>query len=142
MGKEFFSGEDRGEFRVNVELPAGTSYDETLRVTRDIEQRIRQNKEVKTLFTVVGPGEEANKSSVRVYTSKYEQRPGVSVEAKVSWLARPKKRYSVDSDNPGTPGMGNDRPAIPWKAKLPWVPFNVLVSPNAELVSEPASLQA
>jgi hydrophobic/amphiphilic exporter-1 (mainly G- bacteria), HAE1 family len=78
MGKEFVSVEDRGEFRVNLELPPGTSFGEMRRVADDVERRLRQNPQVRTLFTTVGPQDEANKASLRVYTTKFEERPDVT----------------------------------------------------------------
>jgi HAE1 family hydrophobic/amphiphilic exporter-1 len=74
MGKEFMTPEDRGEFRVLLEMPAGTSLDEMDRVTHRAEDLVRGNPEVRTLYVTVGPGEEANKANLRVYTSKKQAR--------------------------------------------------------------------
>jgi hydrophobic/amphiphilic exporter-1 (mainly G- bacteria), HAE1 family len=74
MGKEFMTPEDRGEFRVLLEMPAGTSIDEMDRVTRRAEELVHGSPEVRTLYVTVGPGEEANKASLRVYTSKKQVR--------------------------------------------------------------------
>ncbi|HYV48927.1 MAG TPA: efflux RND transporter permease subunit [Myxococcaceae bacterium] len=74
MGKEFFGGTDRGEFRVNLEMPAGTSLDQMDQVTSQAEALIKQNPEVRDLFTTIGPSEEANKASIRVQTTKKEKR--------------------------------------------------------------------
>jgi hydrophobe/amphiphile efflux-1 (HAE1) family protein len=79
MGKEFVSPSDRGEFRVKLELPAGTSFAETDRLTKEAEAAIRRASPfVKSLFTTVGAGEESHRASVRVYTVKSKERPGVS----------------------------------------------------------------
>jgi HAE1 family hydrophobic/amphiphilic exporter-1 len=75
MGKEFFAMGDRGEFRVMLEMPAGTSVDEMDRVTREAEGLIRQNPYVRTLFTTVAPSEEANRAVVRVQLPPKAQRP-------------------------------------------------------------------
>lgn len=74
MGKEFFTPGDRGEFKVNLEMPAGTSLGEMDRVTHDVEKIVRQNSEVRNLFVTVGPNEEANKATIRVYTTKSKER--------------------------------------------------------------------
>jgi hydrophobic/amphiphilic exporter-1 (mainly G- bacteria), HAE1 family len=74
MGKEFFGGTDRGEFRVNLEMPAGTALDQMDRITQQAEGLIKQNPEVRDLFTTIGPSEEANKASIRVQTTKKEKR--------------------------------------------------------------------
>ncbi len=74
MGKEFMTPEDRGEFRLLLEMPAGTSVDEMDRVTRRVEGLVRESPEVRTLFVTVAPGEEANKANLRVYTTKKRER--------------------------------------------------------------------
>ncbi len=78
MGKEFVSNGDRGEFRVYLELPSGTSLVETERVVTNVEEIMRKNKQVRTLFTVIGAGGESNKATIRVYTTKANLRPGVT----------------------------------------------------------------
>ncbi|HVE85306.1 MAG TPA: efflux RND transporter permease subunit, partial [Myxococcales bacterium] len=80
MGKEFFGGTDRGEFRVNLEMPAGTSLDEMDRVTAEAERLIKENPEIRNLFSTIGPGEEANKASIRVQSTKKEQRKITQVQ--------------------------------------------------------------
>jgi hydrophobic/amphiphilic exporter-1 (mainly G- bacteria), HAE1 family len=82
MGKEFFAPGDRGEFKVALEAPAGTSLDEMDRITKEAEQSIRQNPEVRSLYTVIGPSEEANKASIRVYTTKSKERKITQTEIK------------------------------------------------------------
>jgi hydrophobe/amphiphile efflux-1 (HAE1) family protein len=74
MGKEFMTPEDRGEFRVNLEMPAGTSFAEMDRVTAQAEALVRENPEIRSLYTTVAPGEEANKASIRVYGTKKKER--------------------------------------------------------------------
>jgi len=79
MGKEFVSPEDRGEFKAFLEWPAGTSFAETSRSVGRVEELIRgAHPEVRSIFTTVGPNEEANKVELRVYCSKREERPGIS----------------------------------------------------------------
>ena len=74
MGSTFMTPEDRGEFLVNLEMPAGISIDEMDRVTRRAEGLVRKNGHVRTLYTVIGAGEEANKSSIRVYVAHKRER--------------------------------------------------------------------
>ncbi|MFZ5468290.1 MAG: efflux RND transporter permease subunit [Myxococcota bacterium] len=80
MGKEFFAPQDRGEFRILLELPAGTSLAKTTEVTQAVEQRVRQHPEVRRFFTALAPNEEANKSSIRVYTSKKNERRATQMQ--------------------------------------------------------------
>ncbi len=46
-------------------------------VTR-VEDLIRQNSQIRDLFTIIGPGNETNKASIRVYTTKADERPGIT----------------------------------------------------------------
>ena len=75
MGKEFTSPEDRGEFKLTLELPAGTSLGETSRVATQVEALAREaSPEVKSIFAIIGPSEEANKANLRVITTKRKER--------------------------------------------------------------------
>lgn len=75
MGKEFVSPQDRGEFKVLLELPAGTAFAETAKMTTQVEALIKaSNKEIRRIFTTIGPNEEGNKAELRVYCSKVDQR--------------------------------------------------------------------
>ena len=42
IGTEFVPEEDRGEFHVLVDLPPGTSFDESVARIADVERKIRQ----------------------------------------------------------------------------------------------------
>jgi HAE1 family hydrophobic/amphiphilic exporter-1 len=74
MGSEFVSAEDRGQFVVDLELPAGTSLDETDRTSALAEKKFLENPEVKLVYAIVGQDGEANKSKWRVVTSSKSQR--------------------------------------------------------------------
>jgi multidrug efflux pump subunit AcrB len=78
MGKEFVSNGDRAEFRINLELPAGASLSETEKTVLKVEEIVRKNPEIRTLFTIIGPQGESNKANIRVYTSKAHERPRIS----------------------------------------------------------------
>ncbi|HET7928181.1 MAG TPA: efflux RND transporter permease subunit [Actinomycetota bacterium] len=65
MGTEFFNRGDQGEFTINVELPAGTSLSETDRATRRVEAVLREDPDVATIATTIGPSEEVDKAMVR-----------------------------------------------------------------------------
>jgi hydrophobe/amphiphile efflux-1 (HAE1) family protein len=78
MGTEFMSPADRGEFKLSLEAPAGTSFEQMEGVVAQVEKLVRQNPHIKTLYTVVGPSEEAHKASLRIYTDKRKDRPGLT----------------------------------------------------------------
>jgi hydrophobic/amphiphilic exporter-1 (mainly G- bacteria), HAE1 family len=74
MGAEFFAPEDRGEFMVSLEAPAGTSVDEMDRTTAAVEGIVRRHPEVRSVVTTVGPGEDVNRATVRVFATKKRDR--------------------------------------------------------------------
>jgi hydrophobic/amphiphilic exporter-1 (mainly G- bacteria), HAE1 family len=74
MGSEFVNAEDRGQFVVELEFPAGTSLAETVRRSGEAEARLLANKEIKTLFATLGPNGEVNKASWRIVASSKEDR--------------------------------------------------------------------
>ncbi len=76
-GSEFVSSEDRGQFMVTVELPAGTSLDETARLTLAAEKKLMQHPEIRLVFAKLGPDGEPNKATWRIVTSTKEERPNV-----------------------------------------------------------------
>lgn len=77
MGTEFVSLQDRGEFKVALETPAGSSIAWTETVTREAEAAVRRaSPHVKSLYTTIAPGENANKATIRVYATKaVDRRP-------------------------------------------------------------------
>ncbi len=78
MGSEFMSPSDRGEFKLAIEAPAGTSFEQMEGIVAQVEALVRQNPHVRTIYTVVGPNEEANKATLRIYTDKRKERPGLT----------------------------------------------------------------
>ena len=74
MGTEFVPAEDRGEFQVIVEMPPGTSFDESVLAVGRIEQELDAIPEVTQFFTTVGIGGQVRASNIRVKTTKKDQR--------------------------------------------------------------------
>ncbi len=68
-GEEFVASEDRGQFVVEAELPAGSSLDETARATRAVESELLSHPEIKVVFATLGPDGQVNKVNWRVVTS-------------------------------------------------------------------------
>jgi HAE1 family hydrophobic/amphiphilic exporter-1 len=58
IGFEYAPNEDSGSFRINLNMPPGTSLDTTNQVARQIEQIVKQTggEDVVSTFTAVGPG--------------------------------------------------------------------------------------
>ena len=79
-GNEFVSAEDRGQFTVTIELPAGTSLDESARLSGLAETDFRKRPEVELVYATVGVDNEINKIAWRVVTvGKNRRKFGLSV---------------------------------------------------------------
>src|SRR5688572_22263386 len=74
IGTEFVPQEDRGEFAVNVEVPAGTAFEQTVAYAAQVEQVVKQMPEVRQIFTTVGFEGSPLKASLRVKTLKKHER--------------------------------------------------------------------
>ena len=70
MGTEFVPAEDRGEFQVVLELPPGTSYEESVETVADVERQVQTIPEVTQIFSTVGVNGQVRASSLRVRTTK------------------------------------------------------------------------
>ncbi len=58
IGSEFISQTDRGEFAVTIELPPGSTIENTNRVSRQVEDMFSEIPEIKKVFTNVGVSNE------------------------------------------------------------------------------------
>ena len=74
MGTEFVPAEDRGEFQVILELPPGTSFDESVATVARVEQAVRRIPEVTQVFSTVGTDGQVRSSTLRVKVTKKDQR--------------------------------------------------------------------
>jgi len=80
MGNEFVNAEDRGQFVLEAELPAGTKLDETARLTLPAEKKLLEDKRFITVLSKLGPAGEVNKVQWRVVTvPKGERDVGIGV---------------------------------------------------------------
>lgn len=68
-GQEFVNAEDRGQFVVEVELPAGTSLSETAELSKSVEEKMLQNPDFKVVFATIGDSDQVNKVKWRVVTT-------------------------------------------------------------------------
>jgi hydrophobic/amphiphilic exporter-1 (mainly G- bacteria), HAE1 family len=66
LGNEFVNAEDRGQFVLEMELAAGTSLDETARLTLTAEKELLADKDFVTVLSTLGPNGETNKVKWRV----------------------------------------------------------------------------
>ncbi|MEO6418907.1 MAG: efflux RND transporter permease subunit [Polyangiaceae bacterium] len=78
MGSDFVNPEDRGQFVVDVEFPAGTKLDESARLALAGERKLLENKHVLTVLSTLGPDGDSNKVKWRVVTvPKSERTEGI-----------------------------------------------------------------
>jgi hydrophobic/amphiphilic exporter-1 (mainly G- bacteria), HAE1 family len=73
-GSEFVAAEDRGQFVVDVELPAGTSLDETDRISGLAEHKLLDNPLFTLVYATIGKDGEVNKASWRVLALPKQKR--------------------------------------------------------------------
>ena len=74
MGTEFVPVEDRGEFQVIVDLPPGTSFDQSVAAVSTIEHDLQAIPDVRQVFSTVGTNGQVRSSTIRVRTTKKDQR--------------------------------------------------------------------
>jgi hydrophobic/amphiphilic exporter-1 (mainly G- bacteria), HAE1 family len=67
-GVDFVNQEDRSQFVVDIELPAGTKLAETASIVAPAEKEILADNRFKTLLSTLGPDGEVNKVKWRVVT--------------------------------------------------------------------------
>jgi multidrug efflux pump subunit AcrB len=81
-GNEFVNAEDRGQFVVEAELPAGTSLEETTRAAESVESELLTHPQIKVVFATLGPDAQVNKVNWRVVTSTKLERSETLSELK------------------------------------------------------------
>jgi hydrophobe/amphiphile efflux-1 (HAE1) family protein len=74
IGTEFVPVEDRGEFVVNVEVPAGTAFEQAVAYVADVERVVGAVPEARQVFSTVGVEGNPLKASLRVKTTKKHER--------------------------------------------------------------------
>ncbi len=78
IGTEFVPQEDRGEFEVITELPAGTSFEQSVELIAAIERQVKSIPEVRQIFSTVGVNDDPLRANLKVKTSpKHERERGL-----------------------------------------------------------------
>ena len=78
IGTEFVPAEDRGEFVVNIEVPPGTAFEQTVAHVVEVEKIVKAMPEVRQIFSTVGFEGSPLKASLRVKAGKkYERERGL-----------------------------------------------------------------
>lgn len=81
-GQEFVNSEDRGQYVLEAELPAGTSLAETAHLTESVETEILKHPDFTTVFAVIGDGDQVNKVKWRVVAVPKNERTTKLAELK------------------------------------------------------------
>lgn len=74
IGTEFVPAEDRGEFVVNVEVPPGTEFEQTVKYVEEVEKVVKGMPEVRQIFSTVGFEGSPLKANLRVKAGKKHER--------------------------------------------------------------------
>jgi hydrophobe/amphiphile efflux-1 (HAE1) family protein len=110
MGADFVNAEDRSQMVLDIELPAGTSLEETSRRSAEIEKELLADPLIKTVFVTIGPNGDVNKTSSRILTiPKQERTIGLlAIKNKVRKIAAEKvpEAKVVITDPPFVEGAG------------------------------------
>lgn len=116
MGNEFVNSEDRGQFVLEVELPAGTKLEETARMTLPAEKKLLEDPRFKTVLSTLGVNGEVNKAKWRIVTVPKSQRDvGIAFlkdqARKVTYQAIPTAKVNV-TDPPFVEGANTEAPIM------------------------------
>ena len=99
LGTEFVPAEDRGQMEVLVELPPGTSFEQSEVAVANVETIVRGMPEVRQIFSTVGVNGDVLKARLQVkLTSKLERERGlqaIKAEARQKLAAVPLIKATV-----------------------------------------------
>jgi hydrophobe/amphiphile efflux-1 (HAE1) family protein len=74
MGSDFMAAEDRGQFLVDIEMPAGTRLEEMSRLSIGAEQELKRDPRFVTIYARIGVNRQSNTASYRVVAVPKGQR--------------------------------------------------------------------
>jgi len=66
MGSEFTAAEDRGQFNVDIEMPAGTRLEEMSRLSLGAERELQQDARFTTVYARIGANAQSNAATYRI----------------------------------------------------------------------------
>jgi hydrophobe/amphiphile efflux-1 (HAE1) family protein len=115
-GFDFVNSEDRGQFLVDIELPAGTKLAETASLVRPAEEILMKDPRFVTVLSTIGPNGEVNKATWRIVTVPKNERTATLTELRD--LTRkaikdtvPQARVVI-TDPPFVEGAGTEAPIM------------------------------
>ena len=105
-GVDFVNAEDRGQFVVDIELPAGTKLTETAATVLPAEAKILEDKRIVTVLSTLGPNGDVNKVKWRVVALPKDKRTASLGEL------RDVARLAVQKTVPGARVVITDPPFV------------------------------
>lgn len=115
MGSEFVNSEDRGQFVVEAELPAGTGLAETSRLSDAAERQMLEHPQVTTVYSTIGVDGEPNKVKWRVVTTTKTERnvniQDIKAAGRAAALTIPGARVTA-ADPPFVEGAATEAPIM------------------------------
>lgn len=115
LGFEFIPAEDRGQFLVNLNLPAGTSLEETARRSLVAERQLLQLPEIVAVHATVGTNNQPRSVRYRVKTTPRQARRvslgSIKDATRPVFAAIPQARFAI-SDLPFIEGTGDWPPIV------------------------------
>ncbi|MGI6550975.1 MAG: efflux RND transporter permease subunit [Syntrophomonadales bacterium] len=121
VGAEFMPRSDAGQMSIRIEMDKGSVLEETDRVTRQVEELIKESPEVKTVFTSVGSSGQmmsmasgTDNSTIMVMLSGRSERnrstAEIAEEIREKLNAIPGAKITVSEYDPMTAGMQSEAP--------------------------------
>jgi hydrophobe/amphiphile efflux-1 (HAE1) family protein len=99
IGTEFVPFEDRAQFEVLVELPPGTSFEESEARVAGVEEVVRGIPEVRQIFSTVGVNNDALKARLQIKTTPKQERErgllAIKADARERLASAPMLRATV-----------------------------------------------
>ncbi len=105
-GVDFVNAEDRGQFVVDIELPAGTKLTETAATLLPAEAKLMEDKRFVTVLSTLGPNGEVNKVKWRIVALPKDKRTATLVEL------RDAARDAIQKTIPGARVVITDPPFV------------------------------
>lgn len=115
MGSEFTTLEDRGMFDVLVELPAGTSLEETSRQMLVAERELEKDPRIVTVYSTIGDEGDPHVARWRVRTvPKWERSEGILDMQEIvrTSIERAMPNARISMMQPGFEGTGRNYPIM------------------------------
>lgn len=116
MGNEFVNAEDRAQYAVDIEFPAGTSLTESVRLSALGEEKLRAHPDTRTVYATLGVDGQSNHVRWRVLLTPKQERTTTlaalkDVARQVPTVFPPETKFNV-TDPPFIEGAQTEAPIM------------------------------